>query len=381
MTVQEAIEILRDTPIDIRSTRDDDIHTLYATAQGMAIEALQRGLENVNADSCSEKPNRSDAISRQDAKDRLTVLVNEIEGIFADIRERNVDDSVCGLCEYDCDHGIDGSAFECLGFERDDCFKLKDEYREEWTDVKALPSAQLKPKTADSGSVDSEQPEIKKDRTIGGTIYQQEAIERLHNLQSIKEDDLSAYIGVWYKGIKDDYDEALKMAIEALTHFNSDSNSIKNELNELDVISRQDAIYYVKQATIGETDVMKAWVKAQTHLMRLPSVQLEPKTSESGSVDSEMPEIKTDRTIGGMIYRQDAIDEIEMLLEQSEDDEHDRTWNNAIRGSINAIKHHVPSAQPEDVIHITGRRKFVSEFDFDEDEPERKKGEWIPCSE
>jgi hypothetical protein len=86
--------------------------------------------------------NGKDVIYRQDAKDRLTILVNEIESIFADIRERNVDDSVCGLCEYDCDHGIDGSAFECLGFERDDCFKLKDEYRKEWTDVSALPSAQ-----------------------------------------------------------------------------------------------------------------------------------------------------------------------------------------------------------------------------------------------
>lgn len=34
----------------------------------------------------------------------------------------------------------------------------------------------------------------------------------------------------------------------------------------------------------------------------------EPKTAESGSVDSEMPEIKSNRTTGGMIYRQDAID-------------------------------------------------------------------------
>ena len=93
MKKQEAIEILRDTPIDIRSTREDDIHTLYATAQGMAIEALQRGLENVNADSCSEKSNRSE------------------------------------------------------------------------------------PKTAESGSVDSEMPEIKTDRTIGGMIYRQDAIE------------------------------------------------------------------------------------------------------------------------------------------------------------------------------------------------------------
>lgn len=44
MTREEAIKILRDTPIDIRSTREDDIHTLYATAQGMAIDALQADL-------------------------------------------------------------------------------------------------------------------------------------------------------------------------------------------------------------------------------------------------------------------------------------------------------------------------------------------------
>ena len=40
MTREEAAEILRDTPIDLRSTREDDIHTLYATAQMMAIDAL-----------------------------------------------------------------------------------------------------------------------------------------------------------------------------------------------------------------------------------------------------------------------------------------------------------------------------------------------------
>lgn len=42
MTAIEAIEILRDTPIDIRSAREDDIHTLYATAQGVALEALEK---------------------------------------------------------------------------------------------------------------------------------------------------------------------------------------------------------------------------------------------------------------------------------------------------------------------------------------------------
>ena len=40
MTHEEAIIILRDTPIDIRSS--DDIYTLYATAQGMAIDALEK---------------------------------------------------------------------------------------------------------------------------------------------------------------------------------------------------------------------------------------------------------------------------------------------------------------------------------------------------
>ena len=40
MTNEEAIIILRDTPIDIRSSAD--IYTLYATAQGMAIDALEK---------------------------------------------------------------------------------------------------------------------------------------------------------------------------------------------------------------------------------------------------------------------------------------------------------------------------------------------------
>ena len=72
----------------------------------------------------------------------------------------------------------------------------------------------------------------------------QEAIERLHNLQSIKEDDLSAYIGVWYKGIKDDYDEALDMAIEALQRGleNVNADSCSEKPNRSDLISRQAAI-------------------------------------------------------------------------------------------------------------------------------------------
>ena len=93
--------------------------------------AFQRGYDKAKA----EKEPCGGTISRRAVEDKLLRLVNELEEIFADIREKNVDDSVCGLCEYDCDHGIDGSAFECPGFERDDCFKLSNKIRREWQHI------------------------------------------------------------------------------------------------------------------------------------------------------------------------------------------------------------------------------------------------------
>lgn len=86
-------------------------------------------------------------INRQAAEEKLKKVVDEMALIFADIREKNVDDSVCGLCEYDCDHGIDGCANECPGFEKDDCFKLKEEYQKEWTDLSDIPSVEHERKT------------------------------------------------------------------------------------------------------------------------------------------------------------------------------------------------------------------------------------------
>ena len=75
-------------------------------------------------------------ISEQDMTDKLTRLINEFEMIMSDIREKEVDDCVCGLCEYDADHGMDGYANECPGYEKDDCFRLKDEYRKQWMSMK-----------------------------------------------------------------------------------------------------------------------------------------------------------------------------------------------------------------------------------------------------
>lgn len=61
-------------------------------------------------------------------------LVDRFEQILRDIRESKVDDSVCGMCEYDGAFlGQSGDwCNECPGFEKDDCFKLSDECRERW---------------------------------------------------------------------------------------------------------------------------------------------------------------------------------------------------------------------------------------------------------
>lgn len=49
---------------------------------------------------------------------------NLYEGTCRAIRETTVEDYVCGMCRFDCDHGLDGYANECQGFEKDDCFEL-----------------------------------------------------------------------------------------------------------------------------------------------------------------------------------------------------------------------------------------------------------------
>ena len=65
---------------------------------------------------------------------KISKFIDGIEEIFADIRERHGDDSVCGLCEYDGAYmGQSGDwCNECPGFDKDDCFKLSDETRKKW---------------------------------------------------------------------------------------------------------------------------------------------------------------------------------------------------------------------------------------------------------
>jgi len=103
---------------------------------------------DMNIGKCSEIPNSSETIYRQAAIDKF---IDGLEDIFADLRERHVDDSVCGLCEYDGAYiGQSGDwCNECPGFEKDDCFKLSDKTRKEWTEeiIKALPSVQPEKRT------------------------------------------------------------------------------------------------------------------------------------------------------------------------------------------------------------------------------------------
>ena len=135
MTAEEKISHLKDILSEIN---ENDNAVCYLTSEDN--ELIESAIEALEKEPCE------DCISREAVEDKLLRFCNELEGIFSDIREKNVDDSVCGLCEYDCDHGLDGYANECPGFERDDCFKLKEEYRNEWQSTKDLPPVQPKPK-------------------------------------------------------------------------------------------------------------------------------------------------------------------------------------------------------------------------------------------
>lgn len=87
---------------------------------------------------------RNELITKGVAIDALNGIINRFEQILRDIRESKVDDSVCGMCEYDGAYmGQSGDwCNECPGFDKDDCFKLSDECRKRWLKSVDLPPAQ-----------------------------------------------------------------------------------------------------------------------------------------------------------------------------------------------------------------------------------------------
>ena len=62
--------------------------------------------------------------SRLGLQDVILKGMDLYEETCKDMREKHVDDSVCGMCVEDCYGGFDREAFECSGFEKDDCFRL-----------------------------------------------------------------------------------------------------------------------------------------------------------------------------------------------------------------------------------------------------------------
>ena len=126
-----------DRPID--QDPDTECHMAIRTALRMLRKDLRK-LPSAQPEKRTKKcmeTHACDCISRKKVEYKLTALVNEFEEILSHIREREKDDSVCGLCEYDGAYiGQSGDWYnECPGFDRDDCFKLKDRYRKEWADI------------------------------------------------------------------------------------------------------------------------------------------------------------------------------------------------------------------------------------------------------
>lgn len=64
-------------------------------------------------------------------RESLFELLNDV---CKDVREKHVDDSVCGLCEYDGAHISESGdwACECPGFDSDDCFCMKKSLRDKY---------------------------------------------------------------------------------------------------------------------------------------------------------------------------------------------------------------------------------------------------------
>ena len=65
------------------------------------------------------------------AEEIIKYMYDLLNDVCKDVRERNVDDDVCGLCQYDGAYRTESGdwANECPGFDRDDCFCMKNEIR------------------------------------------------------------------------------------------------------------------------------------------------------------------------------------------------------------------------------------------------------------
>ena len=56
---------------------------------------------------------------------QLDAAVEDMKLIADKCRETVCDDGICGLCKFDAEHGLDGYANECPGFESNECFEWR----------------------------------------------------------------------------------------------------------------------------------------------------------------------------------------------------------------------------------------------------------------
>ena len=94
--------------------------------------------------------------------------------------------------------------------------------------------------------------------------------------------------------------EALSEAIEALTHFNSTSNSIKNELND-DLISRQDAIDALWEKRQALNDIMDKYLQDDLLVLRQQTKTERNRIEEDINIIEELPSAQPERKKGEWI--------------------------------------------------------------------------------
>ena len=134
--------------------------------------------------------------------------------------------SVCGLCEYDGAYiGQSGDwCNECPGFERDDCFKLSDKTRKEWTEeiIKALPPAPPEQRWI---PVSERLPELDEDG------YSQKVLACFGNYSGcdILEYRATEGIGKWYIGDMDDSPEDIGIMVLAWMTLPEPYKEVKDE--------------------------------------------------------------------------------------------------------------------------------------------------------
>lgn len=123
MTREEAINILETNAINATGTLAAlPSKTAKRSRLNRQIEALDMAIAALEKQTEYQK--------------RIKSLLDTIEDICKNSRERHVDDEHCGLCEYDGAYvGESGEwANECPGFDTDDCFVLSKEFRNKYID-------------------------------------------------------------------------------------------------------------------------------------------------------------------------------------------------------------------------------------------------------